>query len=114
MTTAEATRIIARLKNAWPHTPLTPGTVQEYGENIIEFDAADADAGVTHLLQSEDRWPAIATLRRYIVEAKVARLTANPLPALPEPSDTITDEQREWARHELERRGGLKLVREGL
>jgi hypothetical protein len=111
VTTAEATRIIARLKNAWPHTPMTPGTAQEYGSAIIEYDAADADEGVTRLERNEDRWPAIATLRRYISDAMVERLRANPLPALPEADDTISDEQREWARQELERRGGLRLVK---
>jgi hypothetical protein len=61
----EAASLVAILAAAFPQWPASRETVAVYVDLITDLDYDSTRLAIRELLTMEDRWPAIATVRRY-------------------------------------------------
>lgn len=66
MTKQEAAQIVAALAAAFPAWPPSRETVAIYVESLVDLDYSDAAAATRDIIQTEDRFPPVATIRRRI------------------------------------------------
>ena len=62
----EAARVVALIAAAYPQWPASRETVSVYVDAIIDLDHEATLAAVRNLIYTEERWPAISTIRRAV------------------------------------------------
>lgn len=71
MTPEAAETILTLINAAWPSPPMSPETVAIYVEGMSDLRAAETYAAVKALVGTEDFRPAVARIRRAVLERSV-------------------------------------------
>lgn len=72
MTEREAAQAVATLAAAFPSPSVPTETLALYVAQITTLDVVVMHAAVRRIIQTEDRWPSIATIRKHYFEARRA------------------------------------------
>lgn len=79
MTKAEALRLMAMLRAAWPRQEIGEDTTEVYAGMLADLSYADAKTAVTTLVKTSKWFPTIAEIREQAADAKRAGMRRDPL-----------------------------------
>lgn len=80
MESREAAALVAVIAAAYPTWPASRETVAIYVDALADLDARDVSDAIAEIIRTEERWPAVATIRRRVA-ARAGALAPSPAQA---------------------------------
>jgi len=99
----EAGRLVSLLADAFPHTPVRPGTVEVYSLALADLPLEEARAAVVEHLGTSRFWPSIAEIRELVARRRTGLPDA-------ETAWAIVVRAAEAANAEIAERGSYRRV----
>ncbi len=103
MNRQEAGRLVSLLADAFPHTPVRPGTVEVYALALADLPLEEARAAVVEHLGTSRFWPSIAEIRELVARRRTGLPDA-------ETAWAIVVRAAEAANREISERGEYRRV----